>query len=108
MKRLGWLMVVALAATPAWCAKKITVEELKNTLTTMHQANKSDADVAAALKQLELSEQLTRSTMNSLVADVPGPLSTEQIYVLEARSATLAPPASDIPPAAAPDILLAL
>ncbi len=103
MKRLGWMMILALAAMPAWGAKKITVDELKSTLSTMRQANKSDADVANALKQLELSEQLTRSTMNSLVADVPGPLSTEQIYVLEARSAMLAPPASDIPTAAAPD-----
>lgn len=103
MKHLGWLMILALAAMPAWSAKKITVDELKSTLTTMRQANKSDADVAAALKQLELSEQLTRSTMNSLVSDVPGPLSTEQIYVLEARSATLPPPSSDIPTAAAPD-----
>jgi hypothetical protein len=104
MKRFGLLIVLAaLAAMPAWSAKKITVAELKETLTTMHQANKADADVANALKQFELTEQLTRNTMNSLVADVPGPLSTEQIYVLEARSATLAPPASDIPNTAALD-----
>jgi hypothetical protein len=103
MKRLGLLMILALAAMPAWSARKITVDELKTTLSTMHQANKSDADVANALKQVELSEQLTRNMMNSLVSDVPGPLSTEQIYVLEARSATLPPPASDIPTAAAPD-----
>ena len=70
----------------------------------MHKENKSDADVAGALKQLELTEELTRNTMNSLAANVPGPLSTEQIYVLEARSAMLAPPAPRIfQPAAAPD-----
>lgn len=104
MKRCTWLIVlVAVAALPAWSAKKITVDDLKNTLTSMHEANKSDAEVAAALKQFELNEQLTRAMMNSLVAYVPGPLSTEQIYVLEARSATLPPPASDIPTAAAPD-----
>ena len=96
-------MVLALAAMPAWCAKKITVAELKVELDSMHRDNKSDADVANALKQLELTEELTRSTMNDLVADVPGPLSTEQIYVLEARSAMLAPPPSDVPTAAAPD-----
>jgi len=94
---------LALAATPAWCAKKVTVAELKDTLASMHRDNKGDADVANALKQLELSEELTRSVMNDVVADVPGPLSTEQIYVLEARSAMLAPPPSDIPTAAAPD-----
>jgi hypothetical protein len=41
--------------------------------------------------------------MNSMVDNVPGPLTTEQIYVLEARSATLPPPAADLPTAAAPD-----
>jgi hypothetical protein len=103
MKQWGWLLAGVLAATPAWCAKKITVAELKDTLTTLHQQSKSDDEVAAALKQVELSEGLTRSTMNGLVEFVPGPKSTEQIYVLEARSATLAPPASDIPTTAAPD-----
>jgi hypothetical protein len=103
MKRFGWFLVVLLAATPAWCAKKITVAQLKDTLTSMQQAKKSDAEVAAALKQLELTEQLTRSTMNSMVSYVPGSLSTEQIYVLEARSATLAPPPGDLPATAAPE-----
>ena len=103
MKQLGLVLVLALAATPAWCARKVTVAELKDALASMHRDNKGDADVANALKQLELSEELTRSVMNDVVADVPGPLSTEQIYVLEARSAMLAPPPSDIPTAAAPD-----
>lgn len=103
MKRLGWLIVLVLAAAPAWSAKKITVQELKDTLVSMQQDKKSDADVATALKQVELSEELTVATMNSLVAYVPGPLSTEQIYVLEARSANLAPPAADLPATPAPD-----
>ena len=46
---------------------------------------------------------MTRNIMNSMVDNVPGPLTTEQIYVLEARSATLPPPAADLPSAAAPD-----
>ena len=103
MKRFGWLLVVLLAAVPAWSAKKVTVQELKATLESLQQGKKADADVATALKQLELTEQLTRPVMNSLVGFVPGPLSTEQIYVLEARSAELPPPASDLPTTAAPD-----
>lgn len=103
MKQWGWLLLLVLAAAPAWCAKKITVAELKDTLATMHKDGKSDDDVAAALKQVELSEQLTRDAMNSMISDVPGQKSTEQIYVLEARSATLPPPAADIPTAPAPD-----
>jgi hypothetical protein len=103
MKRVGLVLMVLLAAVPASSAKKVTVDQLKDTLTSMQQAKKSDEEVAAALKQLELSEELTRPTMNSFVPLVPGRLSTEQIYVLEAQSADLAPPASDLPSTAAPD-----
>jgi len=104
MKRFGLIAVLLMAVTPAWSAnRKITVAELKDMLTTMHQAAKSDQDVATALKQVELTEELTRTEMNNVASDVPGQLSTEQLYVLEARSAVLAPPAADIPSTPAPD-----
>jgi hypothetical protein len=103
MKRFTWIVLVMLTAMPAWCAKKVTVQQLKEMLVQMQQAKKTDEEVASALKQVVLSEELTRSTMNSLVGYVPGKFSTEQIYVLEARSATLPPPADDLPTAAAPD-----
>lgn len=103
MKRLGWVVLLALAALPAWSAKQVTVAQLRDTLNAMHNDKKSDADVAAALKQLELTEMLTRDVMNDMASNVPGQLSTEQLYVMEARSATLPPPATEIPTAAAPD-----
>jgi hypothetical protein len=103
MKRIGYIALLLLATVPAWSAKNITVAELKDMLTNFHQQSKNDAEVSNALKQVQLSEQLTRSMMNSLVPVVPGQLSTEQIYVLEARSALLAPPASDIPATPEPD-----
>jgi hypothetical protein len=53
--------------------------------------------------QVDLTEQLDRATMNSMAASVPGKLSTEQIYVLEAKSANLPPPTADIPSDPAPD-----
>src|SRR5579859_7746824 len=104
MKRFVWVALLLLIASPAWsAARKITVAELKDMLAALHQQSKSDADVAAELKQVQLSEELDRSTMNAFASNVPGPLSTEQIYVIEARSATLAPPPSDIPTTPAPD-----
>ena len=103
MKRLGWIFIIFLAATPAWCAKKITVAELEQLLTSLHDQKKPDAEAANALKQVELSEALSRSRMNSFVSLVAGPLSTEQIYVLEAHSALLPPPAADLPSNPAPD-----
>lgn len=103
MKRFGWILVILLMASPAWAAKKVTVQQLKDLLVSLQQAKKADAEVASELKQVELSEELTRSAMNSLIDYVPGPYSTEQIYVLEARSAVLAPPAADLPATPTPD-----
>jgi len=103
MKRFGWILIILLVATPAWCAKKITVAELEQLLTSLHDQKKPDAEAANALKQVELSEALSRAKMNSFVSLVAGPLSTEQIYVLEAHSALLPPPAADLPSNPAPD-----
>ena len=103
MKRFAWILVVLMLASPAWAAKKITVQQLKDMLVSSQQGRKTDAEVATELKQVELTEELTRSAMNSLVSYVSGPLSTEQIYVLEARSAVLPPPAVDLPATPAPD-----
>jgi hypothetical protein len=103
MKRFGWALILLIAVAPAWCAKKITVQQLEQMLRSLQQERKSDADVAAALKQVELSQELTRPAMNSLVGSAPGLQSTEQIYVLEAQSADLLPPESDLPATPAPD-----
>ncbi|MFZ0394992.1 MAG: hypothetical protein WCF17_19605 [Terracidiphilus sp.] len=98
MKRLVWIALMLLVAVPAFpAAKKITIAELKDMLATMHAQNKSDQQVADALKQVQLSEMLDRATMNAFAGEVPGKFSTEQIYVLEARSALLPPPAAAIP-----------
>ena len=109
MKRFGWILVVLMMASPAWAAKKVTVQQLKDLLVSLQQAKKIDLEVATALKQIELAEELTVPMKNNLanllplVNDSAGLLSTEQIYVLEARSALLAPPASDLPSTPAPD-----
>src|ERR1035438_7567759 len=103
MKRFGWILVILLAASPAWAAKKITVAQLKEMMASMQQAKKADAEVATELKQVELNEELTNATMNGLSPLVPGAATLEQVYVLEAKSAVLPPPASDIPTTPAPD-----
>ena len=72
MKRFACILAIVVLAIPAWAAKKITVAELTSTLKSMSDRKSSDVDVAAALKQLELSEQLTRSDMNDLANYAPG------------------------------------
>jgi hypothetical protein len=103
MKRIALILVFMLTASHAWAARKVTVEQLQDLLHSLHQANKTDAETAAELQQVELTEELTRSAMDSLTSLVPGPLTTDQMYVQEARSAMLAPPASDLPSTPAPD-----
>jgi hypothetical protein len=104
MKRFGWILILLTVAAPAWSAnRKISVGQLEDLLTSMQHDKKGDDEAARELKQVELTEELTSNTMNKLSGLVAGPLSTEQIYVLEARSAMLAPPAADLPSAAPPD-----
>ena len=64
MKRFACILAIIVLALPAWSAKKVTVAELTDTLKSLSDRKAGDADVAAALKQLELSEQLTRGAMN--------------------------------------------
>jgi hypothetical protein len=103
MKPYGWILLLLMVASPAWAAKKITVQQLQDLLQSLHQANKTDEEVATELEQVELTEQLTKHTMDDVASLVPGSLTTDQLYVLEARSATLIPPASDLPSTPPPD-----
>ena len=105
MKRIGWFLVVLLAVLPGWAAKtrKMTVDQLKQLLVAAHQANTRDADVAKELEDVDLTEELTHGALEAMGPDVPGQLTTEQLFILEAKSAVLPPPASDIPTAPAPD-----
>jgi len=104
MKRFAWILLFFVAASPVWAAKKITIQELKQTLIDLQQARKGDEEVATRLKDVELSEELTLSAKKDLVQYVPGLLSIEQLDVLEGRSAILPPPASDLPTTPTPDV----
>ena len=59
MKPFGWILILLIAVPSAWSisTKKITVQELKDLLTTAQAAKKSDDEVALQLKQVELSEE---------------------------------------------------
>lgn len=103
MKRLELISIILLAASPAWAAKNISVQQLTDLLKSDQQAKKPDVDVANDLKEVTLSEALSRAAMNSLAEYLPGAHATEQLYVLEARSAILPPPPADIPSTPAPD-----
>ena len=55
MKRSACLVVILLTTLPGWAAKKMTVQQLKDILAADKKAQKSDADVAAELKDIDLT-----------------------------------------------------
>jgi hypothetical protein len=107
MKRLGWILVLLMAASPALPdnnkSTKINVQQLKDLLVTMQQGKKTDFEVSTRLKEIELIEELTAAAKLKLLFLSPGPLTSEQICVLEARTSILAPPSSDLPDLPTPD-----
>jgi hypothetical protein len=105
MKRFKWILLLVVVAPTLWSAdtKKLTVAQLQDLLTGLQHSQKADDQVANELKQIELTEELTPAAMSSMVNLINGPLSTEQMYVLEARSAMLPPPDTDLPKADPPD-----
>lgn len=103
MKRIVWILVLLMAAPHAWAARKITVSQMDDLLHSLQQSKKTDAEVATELEQIELTEELPPATLSRLVDSSPGKFSTEQLYVLEARSAVLTPPTVDLPTIPAPD-----
>jgi hypothetical protein len=103
MRRFGWIFLLLVAVAPAWAEKKVTVQQLKDLLVSMQQSKKTDAEAADQLKELELNEELTGSVANSLKRYLPGPLTGIRVEYLKDQSAFLAPPATDLPTAPAPD-----
>jgi hypothetical protein len=106
MKSFEWVLLLLIGVAPTLLPaspRKMTVGQLQDLLTGLHQSQKSDEQIANELKQIELTEELSPAALNSMVNIVKGPLSTEQMYVLEARSAMLAPPDADLPKTAPPD-----
>jgi tetratricopeptide (TPR) repeat protein len=104
VRRFLILLTIALAPTLALAATtKATVQQLDSLLAEMHKHSKTDDQVANALREIELTEQLLPSMMNSFVQYQPGPQTIVQIRVLALSSALLPPPPADLPDTPAPD-----
>lgn len=103
MKRVLVFALCLASVSTAWAAKKVTVADLKATLASLREAKKSDFDVATRLKDVELSEQLTPADRVALQEFAPGPLATEQLDILQGRTAVLPPPQAELPSTPAPD-----
>jgi VWFA-related protein len=102
IRRFVLLALLASFASTAEAAKRVTVAQLQQALTTAHDAHKSDAEVAHEIGGFELSERLSEASLNKLVASLDGQ-ATLALQLLADQSAFLDPPANEVPSTAAPD-----
>lgn len=101
MRTVAVLLVFLGFVPPAFGAKRISVDELKQTLAAAH--NSPDAEVALQLSGLELTERLSTPSLDRLEATLPGEKSRQALFILAAASDFLNPPASEIPNQPTPD-----
>lgn len=86
------ILLLLAASSIASAARRTTVQELTTALASMRDSRKTDEEVAARLKQMQLSEELTSSDASALEQYLPGPSSTEQLEILRDLS-VFEPPA---------------
>jgi len=104
MRRLLLLVFLASLVPYAGAAKRVSVVQLEQALTTAQSAHKPDADIGRQIGEFELSERLTEATLNRLSASLdPGSQAALALRLLADQSVFLDPPASELPSTAAPD-----
>ncbi len=102
MRVLALLLAMVALVAPAFCARRVTVDELERTVAAARSL--PDAEVARRLLDLELTERLSTAKLDRLETDLPGEKSRQAIMILADASAFLDPPAAEIPNQPAPDV----
>jgi len=101
------LMLMGILATislPALAARRTTVEQLHQIVSSAASTHKTDDAVAAQVIDVELSEQVSAAELNWLIAASPGPKTTEALHVVADQSVFLDLPASELPVRPVPDV----
>jgi VWFA-related protein len=102
MRRCIVLACLAAIVTPAFAAKRVTVEQLEHTLAAIQA--KPDAEIARQLSDLQLTERLSTATLLQLEGSLPGPQARQALTALADLSAFLSVPPAEIPATPTPDV----
>ena len=79
MRRLAVLILLAGTTLPALAAKRITVAQLEQVLTSAR--GKPDAEVAQQISDLELTERLSTETLSQIKAGLPGEKADQNLKI---------------------------
>jgi hypothetical protein len=104
MRKLILLGLVASIAVPAWATRHLTVAQLEKTLASGVARHHTDADMMREFGDFDLTERLTDATRTRICDSLHlGPQTTLALQLIGDESATLDPPAAELPADAAPD-----
>ena len=95
MRRLALLLLAMGICLPGAAAKRVTAEQLEQTLLAAH--GKPDGDLAKQLRGLELTERVSMGRLPRWEADLPGSESRQALVGLVDASAFLDPSAAEVP-----------
>ncbi len=101
MRSLAIFLALAVLASPAFAAKRVTVTQLEQTLSAARSL--PDAEAAAQISGLELSERLSTASLDRLEAALPGDKARKALIILADAAEFLNPPASEISNQPTPD-----
>ena len=102
MRTLALWLTLAGFTFPAFAAKRVTIDELEQTLSSSR--NLPDAEVAKKLSGLELTYRLSQARLDRLETEVPGEKARQALMILADASTFLDPPAGEIPAQPTPDV----
>src|SRR5207237_2557259 len=104
MRKLLVLAVAGWMVLPACAARRLTVAQLGETLSTAIAQHHTDEEIARQVGGLELSEHLSQTTLDRFATSFPlQPRTALTLQLLSDQSAFLDPPTGEKLSAAAPD-----
>src|SRR5579859_1208543 len=101
---IAFFVVLATLPLPAFAAKRITIEQLQQTLAAGQASHRSDDATAQQLQEMELSVRLSTPLLRQMIAANPGPKTLEALRNLAGASVFLPPPPNEIPSRPPPDV----
>jgi VWFA-related protein len=103
-KTLALLAVVIAMSVPSLAVKRMTVEQLKQTVAAAQASHRKDDEMVQQLAEVELTARLSSTALQQMIAASPGPGTTQLLRAIADTSAFLPPPPGEIPNIPAPTI----
>lgn len=100
--KLLFCFLMAGVAVPSPGAKRVTIQQLEQTVKSLH--DRQDTDAVRQLSELQLTERLNSLLFRQIGTDLPGDQSRLVLRAIADESQFQDPPSSDTPTNPAPDV----